>query len=187
MNFPPNNSINIEALMLALFQQDESLPEDIERSIDRLKDAAFIKGDVEASEQIREVIRQSPELDASYKAADRYLDSQHDAQHRTKALAATFPNPDRLSWVFYNQILPSHDWVNQAKTVTLKKQSTKTIWDNFDQIAIMGAGGAFLGSALAQLFGGGLLHLIGAIIGAIVGISYGLSLLNPANRPRRRS
>ena len=49
MNFPPNNSINIEALMLALSQQDESLSEDIERSIDRLKDAAFVKGDVEAS------------------------------------------------------------------------------------------------------------------------------------------
>ena len=33
MNFPPNNSINIKALMLDLSQQDESLPEDIERSI----------------------------------------------------------------------------------------------------------------------------------------------------------
>jgi hypothetical protein len=169
MNFPPNNSINIEALMLALSQQDESLPEDIERSIDRLKDAAFMKGDVEASEQIREVIRQSPELDASYKAADQYLDSQHNAQHRTKALAATFPNPDRLSWVFYDQILPSHDWVNATQHFIAQKNTQDTDQPEWirrgNSIVTMISGGAFLGVMLAQIPGA----IVGAIVAGIFG------------------
>ena len=166
MNFPPNNSINIEALMLALSQQDESLPEDIERSIDRLKHAAFIKGDVEASEQIREVIRQSPELDASYKAADQYLDSQHNAQHRTKALAATFPNPDRLQWIFYNQILNSHDWVNTTKTVSKQSTTSDNQWrERGNSIVSMICGSSFLGVMLAQIPGA----IVGALLGAIVG------------------
>ena len=166
MNFPPNNSINIEALMLALSQQDESLPEDIEQSIDRLKDAAFMKGDVEASEQIREVIRQSPELDASYKAADRYLDSQHDAQHRAKALAATFPNPDRLSWVFYNKILPSHDWVSTTKNVSKQSIAFDYQWrERGNSIVSMICGSSFLGVMLAQIPGA----IVGALLGAIVG------------------
>ena len=166
MNFPPNNSINIEALMLALFQQDESLPEDIERSIDRLKDAAFMKGDVEASEQIREVIRQSPELDASYKAADRYLDSQHNAQHRTKALAATFPNPDRLSWVFYTKILPSNDWVSTTKNVSKQSTAFDYQWrERGNSIVSMICGSSFLGVMLAQIPGA----IVGALLGAIVG------------------
>ena len=169
LSMPPNNSINIEALMLALSQQDESLPEDIERSIDRLKDAAFMKGDVEASEQIREVIRQSPELDASYKAADRYLDSQHDAQHRAKALAATFPNPDRLSWVFYDQILPSHDWVNATQHFIAQKNTQDTDQPEWirrgNSIVTMISGGAFLGVMLAQIPGA----IVGAIVAGIFG------------------
>jgi hypothetical protein len=166
MNFPPNNSINIEALMLALAQQDEPIPEDIERSIDQLKDAAFLKGDTQASEQVREIIRQVPALDASYRAADQYLDTQHNAQHRTKALAATFPNPDRLPWIFYNQILPSHNWVNQAKSVSKQSIASNNQWrDRGNSIVSMICGSAFLGVMLAQIPGA----VGGAIIGAIIG------------------
>ncbi|NJR69092.1 MAG: hypothetical protein HC771_10810 [Synechococcales cyanobacterium CRU_2_2] len=42
-------------------------------------------------------------------------------------------------------------------------------WENFDRIAIMAAGGAFLGGAVVQLFGGGVSQLLGALLGAIVG------------------
>ena len=178
MNFPPNTSINIEALMLALAQQDESLPEDIERSIDRLKDAAFMKGDIQASEQIREVIRQSPELDASYKAADRYLDSQHNAQHRTKALAATFPNPDRLSWVFYNKILNSHDWVNQVKSVTTAPQPTETNWDRMERALVMMTGGVFIGGSIAQIPGAIVVGIFAAIYGWCVSLDAKKSVRN---------
>lgn len=165
MNFPPNSSINIEALMLALSQQDESLPEEIERSIDRLKNAAFMNGDVEASEQIREVMRRFPKLDDSYMAADQYLDRQHDAQHRAKALSATFPNPDRLAWTFYNKILPSHDWVNQAKSVTTAAQPTETNWDRLQRSLVMMTGGVFIGGSIAQIPGAIVVGLIAAIYG----------------------
>ena len=166
MNFPSNNSINIEALMLALSQQDESLPEDIERSIDRLKDAAFRRGDVEASEQIREVMRRFPQFNDSYLAADQYLDRQHNAQHRTKALAATFPNPDRLSWIFYDQILPSENWVSATKTVSKQSTTSDNQWrDRGNSIVSMICGSSFLGVMLAQIPGA----IVGALLGAIVG------------------
>ena len=177
-SMPPNTSINIEALMLALSQQDESLPEDIERSIDRLKDAAFMKGDVEASEQIREVMRRYPEFNASYMAADRYLDSQHNAQHRTKALAATFPNPDRLQWIFYNQILNSHDWVNQAKTVTTAAQPTETNWDRMERALVMMTGGIFIGGSIAQIPGAIVVGIFAAIYGWCVSLGAKKSVRN---------
>jgi hypothetical protein len=165
MNFPPNISINIEALMLALSQQDESLPDDIARSIDQFKEAAFLNGDVEASERIRALIRQLPELDASYRAADQYLDSQHNAQHRTKALAATFPNPDRLQWIFYNQVLPSNNWVTATKQVSKQSIASDNQWrERGNSIVSMLCGSAFLGVMIAQIPGA----IVGAIIGAIV-------------------
>lgn len=186
MNFPPNSNINIEVLMLALSRQDEPIPEGITQAISALKDAAFHQGNPEATGQIRTLIRQHPPLETAYNSAYQYLDSQYSAQRRAKALGATFPNPDRLQWTFYNKILPSHDWVKATRAIT-ERSSPAPFWENLDRTAIMGAGGAFLGSALAQLFGGGMLYLIGAMIGAIVGVSCGLFLLNSSNRPRRRS
>ncbi|NJM47102.1 MAG: hypothetical protein HC860_13840 [Alkalinema sp. RU_4_3] len=46
--------------------------------------------------------------------------------------------------------------------------------ENFDRIAIMTAGGAFLGAALVQFFGGGPTQLLGAFLGAIFGLLSGL-------------
>jgi hypothetical protein len=171
MNFPPNTSINIEALMLALSQQDEPIPEDITESITTLKDAAFRQGNVEASDKIRKLIRQYPPLDASYNSAYEYLDGQYDAQHRSKALSATFPQPDRLPWIFYNQILPSHDWVNQAKSVTTAAQPTETNWDRLERSLVMMTGGAFIGGSIAQLPGAIVVGLIAAIYGWCVSLN----------------
>jgi hypothetical protein len=47
-------------------------------------------------------------------------------------------------------------------------------WENFDRIAIMAAGGAFLGATLVQFLGGGPTQLIGALIGALIGILSGI-------------
>ncbi len=169
MNFPPNPSINIEALMLALSQQDEPIPDDITQSIAALKDAAFRQGNQEATEQIRTLIRQYPPLEASYNSAYQYLDGQYDAQHRAKALGTTFPNPDRLPWVFYNQILPSNDWVNQVKSVTTA-QSTVTVWDRIERSLVLMIGGVFIGGSLAQIPGAIIVGIIAAIYGWCVAI-----------------
>jgi hypothetical protein len=129
-----------------------------------------MKGDLQASEQIRNIIRQVPALDASYKAADQYLDAQHSTQHRTKALAATFPNPDRLPWIFYSQILPSHNWVNQAKSVTTIAQPTESTWDRLERSLIMMAGGVFIGGSIAQIPGAIVVGVVAAIYGWCVSI-----------------
>jgi hypothetical protein len=167
MNFPPNTSINIEALMLALSQQDEPLPDDITQSIAALKDAAFRQGNQEATEQIRTLIRQYPPLEASYNSAYQYLDSQYNAQQRAKALGATFSNPDRLPFIFYNQILPSQDWVSAAKQLTQSRRETEQPeWiRRGNSIVAMISGGAFLGVLLAQLPGA----IVGAIVAGIFG------------------
>ncbi len=166
MNFPPNPSINIEALMLALSQQDEPIPDDITQSIAALKDAAFRQGNPEATEQIRTLIRQHPPLEASYNSAYQYLDSQYDAQQRAKALGATFPQPDRLPWIFYNKVLPSSNWVSAAKQISKQSSASDTQWrERGNSIVAMICGSAFLGVMLAQIPGA----IVGALLGAIFG------------------
>lgn len=73
--------------------------------------------------------------------------------------------------------------LNPARSTT--DQSTSSVWENADRIAIMASGGAFLGGAIVQLFGGGVTQFIGVFIGAIVGAYSGWKV-GPSN-PRQKS
>ena len=73
--------------------------------------------------------------------------------------------------------------LNPASSRT--NQSTASVWENADRIAIMASGGAFLGGAIVQLFGGGVTQFIGVFIGAIVGAYSGWKV--GPSEPSRKS
>jgi hypothetical protein len=150
---------------------------------------AWERNEPNADRTLCNLIAENPHIDQAYTNALADLRKGYVAQEKAKnvILIPNQPFNDRQDWT--RSLIPKLEalLLEPYPNLSVSDAKVENLEDHFDRTAIMGAGGAFLGSALAQLFGGGILHLIGAIIGAIVGISYGLSLLNPTNRPRRRS
>lgn len=148
---------------------------------------AWERNEPQSDRTLCNLIAENPHIDQAYTKALADLRNGYVAQERAKnaILIPNQPFNDRQDWT--RSLIPKLEALLINPISSASSTKSESLWDNIDRLLVMGTGGAFLGSALAQLFGGGLLHLIGAIIGAIVGIAYGLSLLNPANRPRRRS
>lgn len=184
MNYPTSAILDTDALMIALAHQRDRLPVELQQKLIEAGQQ-FIEDPTVGAQIIRDLIRSYPPLETEYFSAIKKWVGEYGSQERAKNLTATFQTNQGFGFIFSHDILPNHDWVNATQALTKRRSdSTSPFWENFDRTAIMGAGGAFLGSALAQLLGGGILHLIGALIGAIVGIAYGLSLLNPTQRRR---
>jgi hypothetical protein len=159
--------INSEALLNALAQQPHSLPESLQRSLQKVGQA-LQHDQPNAAQQLRELIKQAPPLESAYQNALEQWDEQYASQQRAKSFSAAFQNPSVLDSLFLHNVAPSQDWVTAAKTITHQQTVQPTsarFWDKADRIVVMTIGGASIGGAI------GLIP--GAIAGATVAALYG--------------
>jgi hypothetical protein len=164
-----NQIIDFEALLYALAQQAESLPESIQHPLTEVGQHLHRDQlDSTFQLQVRELIQKSPSLEAAYQKALLEWDANYTSQERTKSLNATFHQTSELGNLFLNRVALSKDWVVFTKDLAHKQNATQTpsqFWDKTDRIAVMTAGGIALGSAIAQL--------PGAVIGGLLGAGSG--------------
>ncbi|MGB3297836.1 MAG: hypothetical protein WBA76_06170 [Phormidesmis sp.] len=173
MTVSVNNSIDLKALLYALTQQREPLPQPFQHSLQEAGQA-LRQNQPEADYQLRERIRTYIPLETAYKSALQELDREYASQQRTKSLDTTFANSVGLDWLFINDVIPAADWVFTAKQIWQLQQRSKTqkssFWDQADRIFIMVIGGIAIGGAIATL--------PGAIIGGVSAAIYGWWYVN---------
>ncbi len=168
-NSANNDAVDIKALMYALTQQREPLPQSVQRDL-RTVGKALQQNQPTAPSQLRACIESYLPLDVAYGKAIQELDRQYYSQERTKSLSATFINNPGTSWYFLNEVIPAADWVATAKQAinapTYPRQDVKaqSLEDKIIRIAIVSTGGASIGFWIAQVPGG--------IIGACCAFAY---------------
>jgi hypothetical protein len=162
-----------------------------QRGLDLPESIAAIANDLESHiDQLDFLSERDPTFEMVYQAVRSNLQS-------TSSQRAKLLNPPEI---IKPQTAPTEEKVHllgSRQTQPIKAQphiqppapdesppAPQSLWENFDRIAIMAAGGAFLGAAFVQFLGGGPTQLIGAIVGAIIGLLSGIYVShNP--RPRR--
>lgn len=175
MNYPTNAIIDLDALMIALAHQQQSLPSALQHQLNEAG-KAMAENQPDATQTLRNLIRTYEPLETAYKQVLQQWDKDYNAQERAKSLNNTFHLQPGLGLIFTQDIITAPDWVTAAQKLTHRNRtnpSQSNLSENFDRIAIMGAGGAFLGGAIVQLFGGGATQFIGAAVGLIFGILSG--------------
>ena len=164
----PGNIINLEALLYALAQQSEPLPEWLQRSFAKIGQAVQLDPTEADATELRQIIKSYDPLEIAYQKGLVESDRRYVSQERTKSLGSTFPTTARLEDLFSNRVLCSSDWTISAKQLTKdlnSQENPSQFWDKADRIAVMTAGGAALGGAVAQI--------PGAIIGGLIAAGYG--------------
>ncbi len=163
-----NNELDLEVLQHALDNYSSQIPWE---EIDTLRQLIQNWKDQQpnAAQQICQFAAQSESIDRAYDHALLDLRRQYASQHRAKAAVLTPQSHGELNG--FTQI--ADQLIASLETILNPPKSRQDPWENFDRIAIMGAGGAFLGGAIVQLLGGGATQFIGAVIGALVGIGSG--------------
>lgn len=163
----PETILNLEVLLQALAQQSTPLPQDYQQDLMAIGQA--LRNDQPQSAQnLRALIQQYPQLEATYQANLRQWDANYVAQERNKGFAAALPQSVSIESIFLNDLTPSQDWVTTAQKILQKytAQPTQTqFWDKADRIVVMISGGAVIGAAFAQL--------TGAVMGATLAALYG--------------
>ena len=162
-----NDAIDLKALLYALTQQREPLPEHIQSSLQEAGQS-LQQNQPEAAHRLRDRIKSYPPLDTAYRSALQEFDRKYASQQRTKSLSATFSDSAGLDWFFINDVIPAADWVATAKHVLPKQQSKSRedeLWEKVSRIAVMTIGGASLGAAIAQIPGGIIVGLLTVIFG----------------------
>ena len=119
---------------------------------------------------MRELIISCKPLELAYQDGLVTIDRAYSSQERTKGINSISTPTLGIENLFIKGILQSEDWVGTAKQLPrdLNSSSEETpaqFWDKTDRIAVMTAGGAALGGAIAQL--------PGAIIGGFIAAGYG--------------
>jgi hypothetical protein len=183
MNFI-TDTIDLEALLYALAQQPDSLPPALQASLTKIgRDLETNPSEAKAIE-LRELIKSDESLELAYQNGLVAIDRAYSSQERTKGINSISTATLGIDNLFIKGILLSNDWVESAKQLPrdLNSSSQETpdrFWDKTDRIAVMTAGGAALGGAIAQL--------PGAIIGGIVAAGYGWYIGFGQAKPSRDS
>ena len=110
----PKTIIDLEALLIALAQQTEPLPEYLQRSLEAIR-RLLKEEQPQAATQLRQLIKDFPPLEKAYKKAIRELDAAYANQERTKSLSVIFPDSLDFESLFINDVIPSQDWVKTAQ------------------------------------------------------------------------
>ncbi|MGB3293277.1 MAG: hypothetical protein WBB01_09850 [Phormidesmis sp.] len=167
MTVSANDAIDIKALLYALTQQREPLPEPLQQALQKAG-RSLQQNQQEGARQLYERVKSYLPLYTAYRAALEEFDREYTSRERAKSLGATFANSTGADWFFINDVVPAADWVSTAKQILQTQPSNPTKnkgWANADRIAIMITGGASIGAAIAQL--------PGAIIGGLSAAVYG--------------
>jgi hypothetical protein len=110
----PKTIIDLEALLIALAQQTEPLPEYLQRSLKEIE-RLLREEQPQAATQLRQLVKDYPPLEKAYKKAIRELDAAYANQERAKSLSVIFPDSLDFESLFINDVIPSQDWVKTAQ------------------------------------------------------------------------
>jgi hypothetical protein len=110
----PKAIIDLEALLIALAQQTEPLPEYLQRSLKEIE-RLLREEQPQAATQLRQLVKDFPPLEKAYKKAIEELDAAYANQERTKSLSVIFPDSLDFEALFINDVIPSQDWVKTAQ------------------------------------------------------------------------
>ena len=110
----PKTIIDLEALLIALAQQTEPLPEYLQRSLEAIR-RLLREEQPQAATQLRQLVKDYPPLEKAYKKAIEELDAAYANQERTKSLSVIFPDSLDFETIFINDVIPSQDWVKTAQ------------------------------------------------------------------------
>jgi hypothetical protein len=110
----PKTIIDLEALLIALAQQTEPLPEYLQRSLKEIE-RLLREEQPQAATQLRQLVKDFPPLEKAYKKAIEELDAAYANQERTKSLSVIFPDSLDFESLFINDVIPSQDWVKTAQ------------------------------------------------------------------------
>lgn len=166
----PKTIIDLEALLIALEQQTEPLPEDIQRSLKKVGQF-LVEKRPEAPQELRQLIKDYPPLEKAYKKAIEELDAAYADQERAKSLSTIFPDTLDFEALFIHDVIPSGNWVKTAQKLTRDlaianiPATSSRFWDKADRLMVVTVGGAALGGAIAGVYG--------AVIGAVLAAGYG--------------
>ncbi|MFM6325165.1 MAG: hypothetical protein ACKPH1_26735 [Microcystis panniformis] len=162
----PKTIIDLEALLIALAQQTEPLPEYLQRSLEAI--GQLLKEEQpQAATQLRQLVKDYPPLEKAYKKAIEELDAAYANQECAKSLSVTFPDGLDFEALFINDVIPSQDWVKTAQKLIrspLDQEGADSprFWDKADRLMVVTVGGAALGGSIAGVYGA----VIGAILAA---------------------
>lgn len=177
----PKTIIDLEALLIALAQQTEPLPEYLQRSLKEIE-RLLKEEQPQAATQLRQLVKDYPPLEKAYKKAIEELDAAYANQERAKSLSVTFPDSLDFGFLFINDVIPSQDWVKTAQKlagsplppfirgvptgggIPLDQEGADSprFWDKADRLMVVTVGGAALGGSIAGVYGA----VIGAILAA---------------------
>ncbi|MFM7876091.1 MAG: hypothetical protein ACKO8M_06105 [Microcystis panniformis] len=177
----PKAIIDLEALLIALAQQTEPLPEYLQRSLKEIE-RLLKEEQPQAPTQLRQLVKDYPPLEKAYKKAIEELDAAYANQERTKSLSVIFPDSLDFESLFINDVIPSQDWVKTAQKlagsplpplirgvptgggIPLDHEGADSprFWDKADRLMVVTVGGAALGGSIAGVYGA----IIGAILAA---------------------
>ena len=177
----PKTIIDLEALLIALAQQTEPLPEYLQRSLKEIE-RLLREEQPQAATQLRQLVKDFPPLEKAYKKAIEELDAAYANQERTKSLSVIFPDSLDFESLFINDVIPSQDWVKTAQKlagsplpplirgvptgggIPLDHEGADSprFWDKADRLMVVTVGGAALGGSIAGVYGA----VIGAILAA---------------------
>jgi hypothetical protein len=177
----PKTIIDLEALLIALAQQTEPLPEYLQRSLKEIE-RLLREEQPQAATQLRQLVKDFPPLEKAYKKAIRELDAAYANQERAKSLSVIFPDSLDFESLFINDVIPSQDWVKTAQKlagsplpplirgvptgggIPLDHEGADSprFWDKADRLMVVTVGGAALGGSIAGVYGA----VIGAILAA---------------------
>jgi hypothetical protein len=110
----PKTIIDLEALLIALAQQTEPLPEYLQRSLKEIE-RLLREEQPQAATQLRQLVKDYSPLEKAYKKAIEELDAAYANQERTKSLSVIFPDSLDFESLFINDVIPSQDWVKTAQ------------------------------------------------------------------------
>jgi hypothetical protein len=161
-----NPTIDLDALMVALSHQSESLPSELQQQLTQAGQA-FVDNQPNAAQTLRDLIRRHPPLETAYFQVLRQWDNDYTSQERAKSLTATFHTDKGIGFLFSQDVLSSLDWVSATQHITQRSTTNPRATDRTatwirrgNTIVTMGCGGAFLGVLFAQI--------PGAIVGGIL-------------------
>jgi hypothetical protein len=165
-----NDELDLEVLKHALENYSAQIPrEEIDALLQLMHNWKHQQPN--AAQQICQFAAQSEPIDRAYDHALVDIRRQYTTQQRAKSAVLTPQTHGELNGLtpIADQLIASLETILNPPT----PRSRTAVGDNFDRIAIMGAGGAFLGGAIVQFFGGGASQFIGAAVGLIFGVVSG--------------
>jgi hypothetical protein len=164
-----NDELDLAVLEEALDRYSDSIPR---AELETLKQLiqSWKNQDDRAAQTLYDFVSQSDAIDEAYDHALLALRRQYSSQPKAKSLILTLDSPANITGLndVADRLLQRLDVVLHPSILPIQPIAN-SIWDNIDRLAIMAAGGAFLGGAIVQILGGGSIQLIGALIGAITG------------------